>query len=162
MSVDSKRKHISDRTKWAATLLALGDVPYDDAKEMHEDQIISLYQYDHNVLHTNKETARSVGLLHVDHFSNLTPRLIREHREKTKNDLGLIAKSKRLRKRMEAALRDLETTGIAVERISWDEMKKVAVKRKLRSRGFDRTLTRKFSGQVVKRQRKGVSDGKKT
>src|SRR5215472_11874885 len=142
MSVDSKREHISITTKLASALLASGDVLYDDAKLMHEDQIISLYHFDHGVLYANKNTTRSVGLRDINHFSNLTPRLIKEHREKTKNDLKVIAKSKRLRRKMEPTLRDLMALYLAIPGNAVEHI--YAKRAKLRSRGFDRTLTRKF------------------
>jgi|SRR5262245_22421541 len=91
----TKRKRISDRTKLAATLLALHDVPYEHAKLMSEDQIISLYHWDHNALH-----AFEGG----DEFWNLTPMLIAAHRQKTKLDAAKIAKSKRIRAKAAAAL----------------------------------------------------------
>jgi hypothetical protein len=139
-----KRKHISDRTHLAAALLALGDVPYEHAKQMHEDQIISLYQFDHGVLHADKDDdmLRLLGLWHIDHFSNLTPRLIREHREKTKRDVKTIAKGKRLRQQ-QFVHRELSI------KVPFNRPQK----RKLHSRGFNKSLTRKFSGEVVQRRK---------
>lgn len=82
-----KRAHISWKTKYAAALLALGHVPYDHAKQMHEDQIIALYQVDHGILH---------AFGGADHFSNLTPRLIAEHRHKSKGDKKITSKAVRI------------------------------------------------------------------
>lgn len=84
-----KRKTISLRTKLAATLLRLGDVPYEHAKLLHEDQIISLYHFDHGILHAVEVN---------DLFWNLTPRLIAPHKEKSKKDTSTVAKVKRLEK----------------------------------------------------------------
>lgn len=81
------RKHISDRTKLASTLLALGDIPYDDAKQMTSAQIISLYHFDHGELH---------AFTGNDQFWNLTPRLILPHRAKSKIDTGIVAKARRI------------------------------------------------------------------
>jgi len=82
-----KRRKITLKTKLAAALLKLGDIPYDDAKTMGEDNLISLYQWDHNILHAHDGP---------DAFWNIEPKLIREHREKTKNDIAIAAKIKRL------------------------------------------------------------------
>jgi hypothetical protein len=87
----AKRKHISLKTKLAATLLRLpGGVPYNDAKQMTEDQIISLYHFDHNIFHES-------GHPDADRFWNLTPLPIKAHREKTKRDRKIIDKGRRIR-----------------------------------------------------------------
>lgn len=65
-------------------------IPYEDAKRMSADQIISLFHFDHGVLHAIEA---------VDEPWNLTPRVIPEHREKTKSDVTKIAKSKRIQKK---------------------------------------------------------------
>ena len=84
-----KRKHISWKTKCAAALLhAMRDVAYDDAKKMTEDQFLSLWQFDHNMLHAFEDENRDV-------YWNLTPMLIMAHRRKTKADAKVIAKSRR-------------------------------------------------------------------
>jgi predicted ATP-binding protein involved in virulence len=141
-----RRKRISDRTKLAATLLARGDIPYDHAKLMTEDQIISLYQFDHNIRYETEHEDR-------DKFWNLAPLLIRTHRAKTKLDLREIAKSKRLRKANE----QFKKTFAMLEAFQREENEKIIARvfnkgvRKLRSRGFDKTRRRKMSGEVVKR-----------
>lgn len=83
----TRRGYISWKTKYAAALLALGDVSYEDAKLMTADQIISLYHVDHGILH-----AVAVN----DQFWNLTPRLIALHRPKSRRDTTAVAKMKRL------------------------------------------------------------------
>lgn len=83
----ARRAHITLRTKLASALLALGHIPYDDAKAMGEDNLISLYQFDHGILH---------GVQPNDEFWNLTPTLIRPHREKSRRDTGIVAKVKAL------------------------------------------------------------------
>lgn len=89
-----KRKHISLKTKLAAALLARGEVSYQHAKLMTADQMISLYHFDHNIY-----ASHDGG----DHFSNLTPMLIRDHREKTaKVDIPAIAKGKRIQRKQAA------------------------------------------------------------
>ena len=77
-------------TKCAAALLALGDIPYEDAKLMSARHILSLYQWDHGVLH---------ALDGPDEPWNLTPRLIAPHRAKSKKDTSAVARVKRLDRR---------------------------------------------------------------
>jgi hypothetical protein len=84
------RKHLRLKTKLAAALLTLGDVKHEHAKLMTEDQICSLYQFDHwPVRHADGGT---------DHPSNLTPRLIKPHREKSKHDASDRTKERRVRR----------------------------------------------------------------
>ena len=81
--------------KLAATLLvwldAIGNgIPYKQAQQMTADQIVSLFQFDH---------ARRRAHDGSNHPTNLTPRLYRDHREKTnKIDIPEIAKGKKLAK----------------------------------------------------------------
>src|SRR5215467_3536533 len=98
------RKHISLKTKLAATVLELQRlryslafirgtpapmyIPYNDAVEMTEDQLLSLFEWHHN-----KYYSFGGG----DHFSNLEPLPIKEHRRRTKEDAKIIAKSRRIR-----------------------------------------------------------------
>lgn len=84
----SKRAHISLETKLAAALLARGEIPYEHAKLMTADQIISLYHFDHNILH---------GIEINDQFWNLAPMLLMAHREKSKKDTAIVAKVARIR-----------------------------------------------------------------
>jgi hypothetical protein len=134
------RKHTSWKTKYASALLALGHIPYDDAKLMTEDQIISLYQLDHNILYETGNPDR-------DKYWNLTPMLIKEHREKTKRDVKVIAKGKRLREKHRTPGEHATITLAQLER----QMKTVAHARKLISRGFDKTLRKKVNGKVERR-----------
>lgn len=83
-----RRGYISWKTKYASALLLLGHVPYEHAKQMHEDQIISLYQVDHGILHAFDG---------CDDYWNLTPRLIAEHRVKSKADKKITSKAARIR-----------------------------------------------------------------
>jgi hypothetical protein len=82
-----KRRAISTRTKLASALLALGHVPYGHAKQMSEVQLISLYQFDHGILH---------AIQPIDLFWNLQPKLRAEHREKSRRDTAIVAKTKRI------------------------------------------------------------------
>jgi hypothetical protein len=85
-----KRKHISLKTKLAACLLAVGDIPYEDAKHMTAEQILRLYQFDHYpVLHAHGGP---------DEPWNLRPMLRGPHKEKSRKDCGIAAKVKRLQR----------------------------------------------------------------
>jgi len=157
----SKRKHISWKTKCACALMEVDWlrsviygkrlVPYDDAKQMTETQFLSLWQWDHNKLF-----AFGGG----DHFTNLTPEPIMVHREKTKQDAKIIAKSRRIR------AKNTPTTPIIDWKIGptigayWMSQDGQLYKyeggkprrvSKIRSRGFDKTLRKKMSGKVEKR-----------
>jgi hypothetical protein len=188
----SNRKHISWKTRCASAVLdaqlvreRFGLYPqrwYDDAKKMTEDQFLSLFQWDHNILHATEDESR-------DKFWNLTPLLIQEHRTKTKTDAKVVAKGRRIR----AKLRDAAGAGNGLARLrkaplrtdpdkesgvnfrrqsipplsgshkltpaerfsqQWaDYVRSTKPKRKIRSRGFDKTRRRTMSGKVVKRER---------
>jgi hypothetical protein len=140
-----KRKHISWKTKYAAALLALGDIPYAHAREMTKDQIISLYHIDHGILHETENE-------NVDQWWNLTPKLIQAHREKTKADAKIIAKSRRIRKKQTMADAMAEGIRSAVIAAAKTEGRRTNPWfRKLHSRGFNKTLRKKMDGTVVKR-----------
>ena len=185
------RKYISWKTKTAAALAELGNarygIPYTDVKRMTEDQFLSLWEWDHNIFHSGTRLLappKGLGLkftpLDPDVFWNLTPMPIKPHLAKTKRDLRIIAKGRRIRKKRgitDKMIRDELWPGLAVvgemtkalsaglregaasayerlgksdrysenyKRINWN-------KRKLRSRGFDKTKRRKMSGKVVPR-----------
>ena len=132
-----KRAHVSLKTKLASALLALGHVDYSHAKGMTADQIISLYAWDHGILHAIEP---------IDSFWNLTPRLIAEHREKSKLDTAIVAKSKRI-VRKEAAHRDrlsetresdMDTGTWRLRKVPWamEAVKWEAPKRRIPSRPF--------------------------
>lgn len=98
----SRRAHITLKTKLAAALcqmlrpnaegVLVPVIPYEDAKLMSEEQVLSLFHFDHYPI--RKENGGP------DSHWNLTPRPIPEHREKTGNiDVPQIAKSKRIRAR---------------------------------------------------------------
>lgn len=85
-----KRGHISFKTKLAAALSKLF-FTHEEAKELSEDQILSLVQWDHfPIPHAAPYNGPDV------HW-NLEPSLIPQHREKTaKIDIPRIAKGKRV------------------------------------------------------------------
>jgi hypothetical protein len=166
----ARRKHISDKTKLAATLLARGEIPYNHAKLMTAAQIISLYEWHHNVHHS--AAGKQTVVENVDHFSNLEPILIHAHLERTKLDRKIIAKIKRMRPRAPAPVeffpRTMEAIRAGLEegmRNAYDRTRhppdrysenygaidwKAKPKRKIRSRGFDKTRRRTMRGKVVK------------
>jgi hypothetical protein len=131
-----KRKHISWKTRCAAALLSTFQCRnmYDDAKQMTEDQFLSLFHWDHNILYETGHEDR-------DQFWNLTPMLIKKHREKTKQDARVIAKSRRIRAKFPPLAQ------IKHEGKPYDPWKPA----RIRSRGFDKTLRKKMDGTVVKR-----------
>jgi len=57
---------------------------------MTADQIISLYHFDHGILHAIEP---------INEPWNLTPRLIAAHREKSRRDTSIVAKSRRIDKK---------------------------------------------------------------
>jgi hypothetical protein len=92
-----RRPHVSLTTKLAAALAELqylrGDpFAWPTLKAMTDAQLCSLYQWDHAVYHAWDGSK--------PHFTNLTPRLILAHREKTaKRDIPTIAKARRAEKK---------------------------------------------------------------
>jgi hypothetical protein len=77
--------------------LAKAAIPYDHSKRMTTKQINALIQFDHDpVRHADGGT---------DHPSNLTPRYMLDHLEKTKADATDMARERRVR-RAQAAHED--------------------------------------------------------
>ena len=95
---DSARARISLKTKLAATLRTMlveedgklvPFLDYETAKQMTEDQVLSLFHFDHD------PKPKAFG--GTDEHHNLVPRPIREHRIKTaKVDVPRIAKAARI------------------------------------------------------------------
>lgn len=129
----SRRAHISWKTKYAAALLALADIPYVDAKEMTEDQIISLYQVDHGILH---------AIDPINLFWNLTPKLIAPHRRKSAEDKGIVSKSDRLVR--SAMLHRAQMEAKAMGRPGDEQPRSM---RKMPSRPFGKKPNRSFRGK---------------
>lgn len=166
------RKALTLKTKLASALLALGDIPYADAKEMTADQLVSLYQFDHGMLHESEHPQR-------DEYWNITPRLIKHHRDKTRRDAAIIAKGRRIRRKgqhfleisaetrkevgndvvltevMREAYQEGHYAGRQQANKAWSEEASRpggALRwRKLRSRGFDKRYRRHLDGTVTKR-----------
>lgn len=95
----TSRDYIRLKTKLAAALCCMLEddgngqfvpiIPHDDAKRMTEDQVLSLFQWDHYPI--RKADGGS------DAHHNLTPRLIVPHRQKTATvDVPQLAKTRRL------------------------------------------------------------------
>lgn len=106
----SARRAINLTTKLAAALCQMMRptqnggleriIPHEEAKKMTADEIVSLFEFDHDPI------PKACG--GPDDPWNLTPRIKQEHREKTaKVDIPQIAKSKRLEKDTEAFRRRL-------------------------------------------------------
>ena len=96
----SRRAHISDRKMLASTLCALFGIPHEHQVLMHEDQVASLFHWDHYPV------PKALG--GSDHFSNLRPLLAGTHRAITaKRDVPTIAKMKRLARANDAAVNRL-------------------------------------------------------
>lgn len=82
------RNGIPLKVKLASALLQLREatgeplIPYEYAKQMTAEQIMSLFQWDHGILHAVEP---------IDEPWNLTPRLIRPHREKSRKDTSTVA-----------------------------------------------------------------------
>ena len=131
----AKREHVSLKTKLAAALLEVDRyqngslcIPFEHSKAMSVDQICSLWVFDHWPLR------KADG--GTDHPSNLTPRLIAAHREKTaKVDVPEMAKSKRIVRKQEVHHARMETSTD-----SWGDLDRamgfLARKRKIPSRPF--------------------------
>lgn len=81
-------------TKLAATLLALGDIPWEDAKLMSAAQIVSLYEFDHWPIRHEAGGPAAAW--------NLKPRLIMFHRIKSRKDQSEIAHIRRVRRANDA------------------------------------------------------------
>lgn len=86
----AKRKHISLLTKLASTLLELHPTDREHAKLITAAEYVARFEFDH---------AELWALTQNDHFTNLTPRLIAPHREKSRGDTSAVAKVKRIERR---------------------------------------------------------------
>jgi hypothetical protein len=120
------RAHIPLQTKLAATLLALGHIPHDDARLMSAGMICSLYHFDHDPIPKAEDGP--------DEPWNLTPRLITQHREKTaKVDVPGIAKRKRV-----AAKQEQHSERMQAKLTGEAPSERRPRSRKLQSRGFQK------------------------
>jgi hypothetical protein len=107
-------------------------------KTLSAEQICSLFQWDHAVLHT---------LGGSTHPTNLTPLLISSHRTKTKKDVAAVAKGKRIRKRLSLySARMPDGTLEPVQTYGWNRK----IKWPSRPMG-SKTHKRKLNGRTVRR-----------
>lgn len=89
----------------AACLRELFDIPYEHAKQMSAEQIISLVQFNHIHLH-----AQNKHEPWVDAHWNLEPMLIAPHKERTRKlDVPQFYKTKRISKAQEEFRRTMLT-----------------------------------------------------
>jgi len=97
----SGRDHISNTTKLAAALCVILDIPHEHQLLMTADQVLSLVQWDHYPIRRDDGLALGMTVAEVDRFSNLFPKPILGHREKTaKIDLPQMAKGRHIRAAM--------------------------------------------------------------
>ena len=111
----AKRAHIALKIQLAAALVQIGEIPYEHAKAMSPDQIISLFALDHGIFHAWGG---------ADEHWNLRFRLRREHIEKTKTDVGIIAKARRLTKAQEEFRSRLMASKLADANPLFEHLKK--------------------------------------
>lgn len=138
------RKRLSWKTKCAAALLMNSTfklATYKEAKEIPEDEWLGRWEWDHNIYHESGHPDR-------DKYWNITPMPVLAHSEKTKRDIAIIAKGRRIR-RKHRALNEAAMENMLVE--LHHTIVNTRGARKLRSRGFDKRFTRKMSGKVVPR-----------
>ena len=113
----STRDYIPYGERLAATLACL--LPQEQRDALRADKvgsqfILNLFQFDHIVLHAQGGS---------DLWWNLDPKLTPEHREKSKRDTAIVAKSKRL-VRKEAAHRARLAAPWAMEAVKWERPKR--------------------------------------
>lgn len=125
------RKSVSLSTKLAAALLMLRDehgerlIPHEHAKLMGDDQILSLFQWDHYPVRHEDDGP--------DEAWNLTPRLKAAHREKTsKIDIPQSAKKKRILRR------ETEHRNALASKLRAPDMPKERPRQRWPSRPFNR------------------------
>ena len=92
----SERRYIPFPEKLASALACL--LPQEQRDALRADKvgsqfILNLFQFDHIVLHAQGG---------ADNWWNLDPKQIAEHREKSKRDTAIVAKSKRIVRKQEA------------------------------------------------------------
>jgi hypothetical protein len=126
-----KRKHVPDRTKLAAAICALIELPHEQAKAMSEGEILGLVDWDH-FPHRHADGGKAV------HW-NLRPMLRHDHVIKTKVDAADMAHERKVRRAVDAhTQRMLLKTGKRKPRprSRWP-------KRPFRRRAYEQIQTRK-------------------
>jgi hypothetical protein len=129
------RTQITKTEKLASALLEVqrlrgNPIPREHARQMHAEQICSLFQFDHAAGYATHGAD--------NHPTGLTPMLIADHREKTaKFDVPAIAKTKRInRSHTEFRARMLAKSGQDADACA--DAPKAARKAKIQSRGFQK------------------------
>lgn len=126
-----KRKDPNLREKLAAVLIHLFDIPREHAKQMTAEQIVSLAQFDHDPVQV--EVAIAIGWTpsQYNHPTNLTARMILDHRHKTATkDIPVIRKTDRISEDHKAFQARVLAKG------SDPPPERAKPKAKMRSRGF--------------------------
>ena len=141
----SERRYIPFPEKLASALACL--LPQEQRDALRADKvgsqfILNLFQFDHIVLHAQGG---------ADNWWNLDPKQIAEHREKSKRDTAIVAKSKRIvrkqaahRVSMESIRRASEACNPTIDCIVADSLHRI--KRKWPSRPFP-NKKRKFANR---------------
>jgi len=80
-------EHGDWKTRYAVALCAIGYIPPEHFALMHVDQVISLFQVNHDIQH---------GIVVNDHFSNLTPMFKAEHAARFRKDNAVVKKVTRI------------------------------------------------------------------
>lgn len=92
----SSRDHIGIKTKLAAAICEMLAIPHEHAQIMTADQVLSLVNWDHFPIRRDDGLKLGMSVAEVDHHSNIVPKTIMAHREKTAGiDQPQIAKTKR-------------------------------------------------------------------
>lgn len=103
--------------RYALTLSLIGGIPPEHFALMHIDQIISLFQVNHDIQH---------GIKVVNHFSNLTPMLKAEHAARFRKDNAVVKKVARiLRKAAERKNPTRRKATIAARVDPWPKGRKI-------------------------------------
>ena len=122
------RKYVAIREKWAAALSMLLPQGLRDelrAKQVPAKTVISMFDQDHVVLHAFDGP---------DRWWNFTPMLRAAHREKSRRDTSIVAKSDRLKAEHE----DFRRRVLAPVKRPRRNNSQWPKGRKLQSRGFER------------------------
>lgn len=129
MKTKKRRGHIRSQTLLAAALGQLGGIPHEHRKALTEAQLISLFQRDHDPI--------PVHIEEINEHWNIQWMLRPDHKFKTaKKDIPLLRKGDRIAAaQAEFRARILSKSGQA----DVPDPAKSKFKRKLQSRGFQRT-----------------------
>jgi hypothetical protein len=150
-----KRKDPSLSEIAAAAILQLFNIPRDHAKLMTTAQILSLVHRDHDPVPYAIARDLGWGSDRYNHPSNLTLRLVPDHREKTaKRDIPAIAKTDRIAPAQAEFRRRMLRKTEVVE----DDEAPVKPGRRLQGRGFQKsTVKQKIKSRPF--QKRGKSNG---